>query len=95
MRRYTCKYNKSAQRLRQAAATEAFQDLEPYEAMRLEDAMQRLGKQLRLGPQSTFELLTCLGIYLAENKPVEHVQRGKTLQPRLPERLSSYEFFPS
>ena len=92
MQRYVCQYNKSAQRLRNAAAIIAFNVLEPNEAREVEEVMNKIGQQLGLGPQSAFELITCLGIYLAKNE-VPH-NGGRRSQTQLPKRELRYEFFP-
>ena len=92
MQRYVCQYNKSAQRLRNAAAIEAFNALEPNEARQVEQVMHKIGQELGLGPQSTFELITCLGIYLANKENPGKSDRRS--QAQLPRRELRYEFFP-
>lgn len=84
MRKYKCKYNKSAQKLRLEAADKAFIDLDPNDAFQLEDAMHRLGSKLGLSSRSTFELLTCLGIFLAENEPAAQGKSSRISQPKNP-----------
>ena len=92
MQRYVCQYNKSAQRLRNAAAIEAFNALEPNEAKEVVEVKHKIGHQLGLGPQSTFELITCLGIYLAKKEVPNNGSRRS--QTQLSKRELRYEFFP-